>query len=121
MARKLLCMMALISLVLLTQAIPGLAAEYDLPGVNEELWSNYTNSWTPDTTWTETHGINEYFQSKPGSADGNFWGSYYSSDGYTWSIGDIKYSDNDPAPIMPVSVLANSAAAIPVYNDTWNC
>ena len=55
MARKLICMMALISLVLLAQAIPGWADTYSLSNLGDS--STYT--------WTESRSVYP-----PGSVDG---------------------------------------------------
>lgn len=66
MARKLLCLVALISLVSLVQAAPGFAETYDLMG-GYSTWMN--------STWTETRGMGNDGQvgdGPPGTAFGNF-------------------------------------------------
>ena len=95
---------------------PGLAVNYTLPGVNEALQipGYQTGYYTSTDTCTEIHGVNEYFNSKPGNANGKFFGSYYSEDGHTWGIGDISYPNPPQPTVIP---LVNSVAATSTYNQ----
>ena len=93
-----------------------MAVNYTLPGVNEALQipGYQTGYYTSTDTCTEIHGVNEYFNSKPGNANGKFFGSYYSEDGHTWGIGDISYPNPPQPTVIP---LVNSVAATSTYNQ----
>jgi hypothetical protein len=91
MARKLLIMAALISLVLLFQATSGLADTYTLPG---------GNNLTSPSPWNETHGSSilengnpvDIYDPIPGRVQGDFYGTYTGGTG-SWTIGKGVNSD----------------------------
>jgi|GEM_PF-2666878 len=78
MARKLFILVALIGLVALTQATPGLAETYDLPSA--------------DFTWTETFPLDGTAYT-PGSEGSTLVGRHEWSGGGLWQIGgDYSYN-----------------------------
>ena len=117
MARKLGILAALISLVLLIRAAPGLADEVTLPGGDRN-----------NLTWTETHGYNWIFnpvlgnypgQNIPGFANGSISG-VNSTAGTTWVIG-TPYTTDDG--ILKSTLIHNSVAQpqpAPVSDGTTN-
>ena len=108
MARKLFMMMALITLVLLAQAVPGLAVTYTLEA--------------GDYSWVETHGNASNGLPYPGSPYSTLHGTFSSADGTTWRIGDQYYKylvPTDP-PILTEANLMNSAKATVTVEDSVN-
>lgn len=92
MARKLFCMVALISLVIFFQAASGLANTYTLPG-GDDL--------TSPSPWNETHGSYSLIGGEPvlmeppypGYVLGDFYGTYSEASG-SWTIGKGVNSDH---------------------------
>jgi hypothetical protein len=80
MVRKLLCMVALIGLVLLVQAAPGLADIYNLSNLGDLSYTGDLNH----STWTETRGGQSV-----GFAPSTFK-AYSSPDGSEWNIPLLK-------------------------------
>ena len=78
MARKPFLSAALIGLLALSQATPGLAEIYGLEG------GGVINGNTI-VTWTETHGIDQYFANHPGAENGYFLGGYKNE----WQIAQL--------------------------------
>ena len=106
MARKLLCLVALISLVLLTQAPPGFASTI-IYNINEGMW-------------TETHGQNTSYvlgvspasvsDSIPGNVNGSF--SAYDPFGSLFRIAQL----DNPTAGKVIATDANSITYQIVYN-----
>jgi hypothetical protein len=112
MARKLLVVVALISLVLLIQVAPGLAV----------TTTTYILE-AGDYSWTETHGNDKNGNAYPGSPDSQLNGSFTSADGTTWRIGDQYWKTivpTDPPVLSPANLL-NSAQAksVDLGNNTF--
>jgi hypothetical protein len=103
MARKLLCLVALISLVLLVQAVPGLADTYTLPGGG----------------WIESHGIDSNRNITVGSANSSFNGQSSLEDEVSWIIGEnyLKYLVPGDPPVPSVYSLMNSDQATSTVVD----
>ena len=121
MARKLLITAALISMVLLIRAAPGLADPINLPGGDVQ---------GQNVTWTEAHGYNltwvdwlgmympEGPRNTPGLAHGNISG-HYSENGISWVIGATN-SDGTFSTI-PNSIAGQSTALPQDSNGNyWN-
>jgi hypothetical protein len=101
-------MTALISLVLLAQATPGLAASYTLEA--------------GDYSWVETHGNASNGNPYPGSPNSTLHGAFTSTDGTTWRIGDtyeFVLVPGDPPKTTEANVM-NSAQATVTIVDSVN-
>jgi len=107
MARKLLIFVALISLVILTQVLPGYAATYTLPGGE------------PDT-WTETFPLQSQSAYTPGSLGSTFSGHYTWGDGGLWQFGgDYSLDPNDGKYKVKVPLTNTVEATVETDSYGW--